>query len=161
MILRLFFAILCGILYVIGLPFGWGYEETSVYICIYLWPLLCVLCALFTTYKAIRKKKTAFIIVNSIISVLYILITWTIFAHYSKMSVAAQFNDCKWKLYGLSDYTGLSYEAINLLIYVVLFSAIVIFHWVEVRIIDGKMRKKSSEKEETQNETINIQGGAQ
>lgn len=108
---------------------------------IYLWPLLCVACALFTTYKAIRKKKTTFIVVNSIISVLYILITVGIFAHYSRLSVHEQFNDCMWKLYGLSDHTGLIYEAINLLIYVVLFSLIVLFHLIEVLVIDGKIKK--------------------
>ena len=142
MIIKLIFAFLCGVLYVIGLPFGLNYEETSVYICIYLWPLLCVACALFTTYKAIRKKRRGFIIANSIISVLYILITWGIFAYYSRLSIEDQFNDCMMKLYGLSDHTGLSYETINLLIYVVLFSAIVIFHLVEVLIIDGKIKKK-------------------
>lgn len=139
MIIKLIFAFLCGVLYVIGLPFGLNYEETSVYICIYFCPLLCVVCALFTTYKAIRKKKTAFIVVNSIISVLYILITWAIFAHYSRLSIHEQFNDCMWKLIGLSSNLGISYEAVNLLIYVVLLSAIVIFHWIEVRAIDGKL----------------------
>lgn len=142
MIIKFIFAFLCGVLYVIGLPFGLNYEETSVYICIYFCPLLCVACALFTTYKAIRKKKTAFIVVNSIISVLYILITWGIFAHYSRLSIHEQFNDCMWKLYGLSDHLGISYEAVNLLIYVVLLSAIVIFHLVEVLVIDGKLKKK-------------------
>jgi hypothetical protein len=142
MIIKLIFAILCGILYVIGLPFGLNYEQTSVYICIYLWPLLCVACALFTTYKAIKKKKTTFIVVNSIISVLYILITVGIFAHYSRLSVHEQFNDCMWKLYGLSDHLGISYEAVNLLIYVVLFSLIVLFHLMEVLVMDGKIKKR-------------------
>ena len=143
MVINFFFAFLCGVLYVIGLPFGLNYEETSVYICIYLWPLLCVACALFTTYKAIRKKRRGFIIANSIISVLYILITWGIFAHYSRLSIHEQFDDCMWKLYGLSDYLGISYEAVNLLIYVVLLSAIAIFHLLEVLAIDGKLKKKS------------------
>lgn len=142
MIIKLIFAILCGILYVIGLPFGWNYKETSVYICIYLWPLLCVACAMFTTYKAIRKKKKVFIIVNCIIFVLYIMFTWAIFAYYSGLSVEDQFNDCMLKLYGLSDHTGLIYEAINLLIYVVLFSLIVLFHLIEVLVIDGKIKKR-------------------
>ena len=160
MIIKLIFAILCGILYVIGLPFGLNYEQTSVYICIYLWPLLCVACALFTTYKAIRKKKTTFIVVNSIISVLYILITVGIFAHYSRLSVHEQFNDCMWKLYGLSDHLGISYEAVNLLIYVVLFSVIVIFHLLEVLAIDGKTKKrgrKQSTNESREAENCNIE----
>ena len=29
MIIKLFFALLCGVLYVIGLPFGLNYEETG------------------------------------------------------------------------------------------------------------------------------------
>ena len=160
MIVKFIFAILCGVLYVIGLPFGLNYEQTSVYICIYLWPLLCVACALFTTYKAIRKKKTTFIVVNSIISVLYILITVGIFAHYSRLSVHEQFNDCMWKLYGLSDHLGISYEAVNLLIYVVLFSVIVIFHLLEVLAIDGKLKKRNkyqSNSESKEAENCNIE----
>ena len=135
----------------IGLPFGLNYEQTSVYVCIYIWPLLCVACALFTTYKAIRKKKTSFIVVNSIISVLYILITWSIFAHYSRLSIHEQFNDCMWKLYGLSTHLGISYEAVNLLIYVVLFSVIVIFHLLEVLAIDGRLKKRSQNQSANEN----------
>lgn len=143
MIVKFIFAILCGILYVIGLPFGWNYQETSVYICIYLWPLICVACALFATIKAITRKKVGFIVVNGTLFALYSLITFAIFKHYLALpSIQAQFNDCMWKLYGLSDNTGLSYEAINLLIYVVLFSLIVLFHLVEVFIIDEKLKKR-------------------
>lgn len=143
MIIKFIFAVLCGILYVIGLPFGWSYQETSVYICIYLWPLICVACALFSTIKAITKKKVGFIVVNGILLVLYSLITFAIFQHFLALpSIQAQFNDCMWKLYGLSDHTGLSYEAINLLIYVVLFSLIVLFHLIEVLIMDGKIKKR-------------------
>lgn len=41
-----FFQFLCGCLAQIGRPFGWNYEKASVYICIHLWPLLCVVMAL-------------------------------------------------------------------------------------------------------------------
>ena len=34
------FQILCGMLYVFGLLFGWNYQETSVYVCIYAFPFL-------------------------------------------------------------------------------------------------------------------------
>lgn len=160
MIVKYIFAALCGVLYLIGLPFGLNYEETSVYICIYLCPILCVACALFTTYKAIRKKKVAFIVANSIISVLYILFTWVIFAHYARLSIHEQFNDCMWKLVGLSTHLGISYEAVNLLIYVVLLSAIVIFHWIEIRAIDGKLKKRNKTDEKTtatEDENCNIE----
>lgn len=161
MIVKFIFAILCGILYVIGLPFGWSYQETSVYVCIYLWPLICVACALFVTIKAITKEKVGFIVVNGILFVLYSLITFAIFQHFLALpSIQAHFNDCMWKLYGLSDNTGLSYEAINLLIYVVLFSFIVIFHLLEVLAIDGKLKtrnKNQSNNESRDAENCNIE----
>ena len=40
------FQFLCACLAQIGRPFGWNYEKASVYICIHLWPLLCVVMAL-------------------------------------------------------------------------------------------------------------------
>ena len=142
MIIKAFFAFLCGVLYLIGLPFGWNYQETSVYICIYACPLICVFCALFTTYKAIRKKHKLFLVLNGVLSVLYILVTWSIFSHYLSMSVKDQFNDCMMKLYALSDTIGISYETLNLLIYVVLLSLIVLFHLVEILIMDNKLKYK-------------------
>ena len=141
MIVKAIFAFLCGVLYVIGIPFGWNYQETSVYVCIYTCPLICVFCALFTTYKAIRKKHKPFMVVNSVLSVLYILITWTIFHHYLALSVKDQFNDCMSRLYFLSDTIGISYEALNLLIYVVILSIIFLFHLIEVLIINDSYKK--------------------
>ena len=91
---------------------------------------------------------------------LYILFTWAIFAYYSGLSIDDQFNDCMLKLYGLSDHASLSYEAINLLIYVVLFSFIVIFHLLEVLAIDGKLKtrnKNQSNNESREAENRNIE----
>lgn len=139
MFVKFVFAILCGILYVIGLLFGWNYKEVSVYICIYLCPLICVFFALFTTYKAIVKKnKPLFIILNSVLSALYLIITIVIFRHYIGMPIDQQFNDCMTKLMSIAKITGLSYEAVNLLIYVVLLSSIIIFHIAELLFMNKK-----------------------
>jgi hypothetical protein len=141
MIIKLIFAVLCGILYCIGLPFGFNYEETSVYICIYLWPLLCVVAALYVTIKATIRKDVWIASINGFTLLVYSLITITIFKHYLALpSIHAQFNDCMWKLYGLSSNLGISYEALNLLIYVVLFSVIMLFHSICLII----MKKKKS-----------------
>lgn len=143
MIIKAFFTFLCGVLYVIGLLFGWDYQETSVYICIYACPLICVFFSLFSTYKAIRRKYNPFIVVNGGLSVLYIIITWSIFSYYSALSVKDQFNDCMRRLYALSDTIGISYEALNLLIYVVLLSLIVLFHLMEILVLDKKLKHKN------------------
>lgn len=41
MINNVIFGILCGCLYVVGLPFGWDYKETSLHLHLSLAPALC------------------------------------------------------------------------------------------------------------------------
>ena len=55
MITKLIFGVLCGILYIIGLPFGWNYQETSVYIWIHLWPILCILSTIPMLYYSVKR----------------------------------------------------------------------------------------------------------
>ena len=46
------FQILCGMLYVFGLLFGWNYQETSVYVCIYAFPFLMLVPFVLTSARA-------------------------------------------------------------------------------------------------------------
>ena len=46
------FQILCGMLYLFGLLFGWNYQETSVYVCIYAFPFLMLVPFVLTSARA-------------------------------------------------------------------------------------------------------------
>ena len=52
------FYLLCGLLYLIGLPLGWNYEDTSVYICIYAFPVLVTLPFLGMFIRMLRLVVT-------------------------------------------------------------------------------------------------------
>ena len=49
------FQILCGMLYVFGLLFGWNYQETSVYVCIYAFPFLMLVPFVLTSASQDRS----------------------------------------------------------------------------------------------------------
>ena len=139
--IEIIFGILAGLLYGIGLLFGWTYEEASVYICIYMCPIVCDALAIYTAIRGFVKKKMRYAVVNGALSVLYLAITAVIFVHYIPMSIMAQFNDCMYTLQDWSKALGISYWAINLLIYVVLFFGIILFHIVQILFIDGKIER--------------------
>ena len=53
------FQVLCGTLYVFGLLFGWNYQETSVYVCIYAFPFLMLVPFVLTGQ---RKTSTVLLL---------------------------------------------------------------------------------------------------
>lgn len=55
--MELLFQILCGLLYLVGIPFGWSYQETSIYVCIYLWPTICTLSTIPMLWISIKRHK--------------------------------------------------------------------------------------------------------
>ena len=56
---QLVFGFLCVMLFLVGWIFGLNYEEISVYVCIYLWPALCVampaIVAMVALYNWVKK----------------------------------------------------------------------------------------------------------
>ncbi len=132
------FQILCGLLYIIGAPFGWDYMYTSIIVCVYLWPILCTLSTLPILYYAIRKFIQTKRIVWGVTSCLSLAYTY--------MYVASTFV-CH-KLWGLNYEGGYrwafaevvdilrrcavilhtTYEMLNIFIYVILFAFIIGFN---------------------------------
>lgn len=123
--------------------FGWSYEEASVYICIYLWPALCVLVALVATIYSIRKKNAVCSIINGILLVAYSIFTWIIYTEFMSMDIEHQFNTCMFMLIDRSVKYGISYEMMNLLFYVGGFALIVLIHTILTICAKktGKMKK--------------------
>lgn len=125
---KLIFGLLCGCLYAIGLLFDWTYKETSVYICIYACPVICVLCA-FAGCFALgistfwRRLWTS---VNVTCFLLYISTTNMFWKHYG--AVYDPFELCKQDLIELAAKHSMTYEEVNLYIYCNLFFSIILFH---------------------------------
>ncbi len=139
MIIKAIFGILCGILYVFGLLFGWNYQETSVYICIYLWPILCILSTLPIIYYNIKrivisKRGYVALLFSFLYNYSYILVFICILGHYTLIgrygtnSIDIVFNQCYKDLQQIASTCGTTYEIVNLVIYVVLFMMIILFN---------------------------------
>ncbi len=138
--MELIFQILCGCLYVVGLPFGWNYQETSIYICIYLWPILCTLFTLMVLWQSVKLIKRdqllgiAFTFFSLIHTGYYAYITTECIKRYNINDPAA-FMNCMIDLESLAASIGVTYATINILIYVVLFLFIFLYNWGVARLI--------------------------
>lgn len=131
--MKILFWFLCGLLYLIGYPFGWIYEEISIYICVYLWPCLCTLSTIpiiLISFKKILSKKILGVLF-SILSIIYFLYycyyTNLIICRYS-ISKLNSFTNCMLDLKIIAEYYKISYEELNILIYVIGFILIITFN---------------------------------
>jgi len=135
--MRILFLILCGILYVIGyLFFGWNYHETSVYVCIYLWPYLCACSTLPITFGSICKilygiKRSLFTYVLPC-AVAYSLIMFDLanrfITHYESCygnNIDRMFYGCQNELKEIARLCNTDYATVNMSIYVILFLIII------------------------------------
>ena len=130
--MNVLFKILCGCLYVIGLPFGWTYQETSVYICIYGCPAVCLILALLCVYKSSFKtilQRLRFS-VNVVILWLYWGLANDFWNYYSKWD--DPFNQCVKDIQYIAKELNMTYEECNIYIYVYLFGLIVLFHLIQL-----------------------------
>ncbi len=122
------FQFLCGCLALIGRPFGWNYEKASVYICIHLWPLLCVIMALVMLGIAVSTTNPLWIAV----CIIYFLINafgyWAVIKHYYPGAINEIFTHCYSDLMAIAKEWNTSYAIVNLIIYVLAFIMIMAFN---------------------------------
>lgn len=132
--MELIFKILCGILYLIGMCFGYNYTEISVYICIYGCPIICIFTTLLINISCIcslTKRITFFKIFNLILSFLYTSLYLAVFARiceYYNVKTATNtqiFNQCVADFQNLAQICGTTYEHCNIVIYVYFFFTII------------------------------------
>ena len=121
------FSFLCECLAILGKAFGWNYQKASVYICIHLWPVLCVIMALVMLAMAIFSSSLLWITVCSIYVLFSIFGYWIVIKHYYPGTVDEIFNHCYLDLMKISEEWHTTYAIVNLIIYVVLFIAIMAF----------------------------------
>lgn len=98
--------------------------------------------ALCTTIYCLVKKKIGIAIFNGILTALYSVITAVIYQHYFGMTVGEQFNDCMLTLQNCSRELSVSYYTLNLLIYVILFFGIILFHVMQMFLINSRFRNR-------------------
>lgn len=126
------FYFFCAILYGIGFILGWNYQEASVYICIYLWPVLLGLSSLPILYNAaknlVRKKNFPSVIhfaLSAGYASVFVWICKYIWSRYNQPTISGQFNKCMSDLTTHAEQLNLSYTELNILFYIVLFAIIV------------------------------------
>lgn len=134
--IHLIFMFLCGCLYLLGFPFGWSYQEASVYICIYACPVICILSAIasfkYTTFKTLFGRFNLTLLIS------YILITKSYWDFYNGgadplyYSGTNAFDLCVENINYVASHLNISYEECNLRIYCMLFPFIVFFHILQL-----------------------------
>ena len=134
-IIKLIFGFLCGCLYLIGQMFGWSYQETSVYVCIYAWPAICVAASAIGSIYFIRHYEESFVtkclsVFNLGLTLFYISTTSLFWGHFG--SFADPFEVCMDDLQHIARDLSMIYEEVNLYVYCVLFFGIVLFHLIQI-----------------------------
>ncbi len=125
--MNIIFAALCACLNLVGKPFGWDYQKTSVYVCIHLWPLLCVAMSLVMLACAVTTTNPLWITVCAIYAALNAFGYWIVVRHYYPGTINEIFELCMAELIVLAKQWHTTYPVVNLVIYILLFAAIMAF----------------------------------
>ena len=149
--MTLVFKILCGVLYGIGLMFGLTYQEISVYICCHAVCIITVSTSLLVLWEAIRRTKYGdWKIVNTTMTLLigvYCFLLLKAAINYISYSPATNetFYRVMNNLQVMAHNLSISYEELNILIYVILFPLINILH-ILIAILIKPSKKKILQK---------------
>lgn len=122
------FITLCTCLSLVGKPFGWNYTKVSVYICIHLWPILCVAMSLVMLCIALTTANGWWVTVCTIYALLNAFGYWAVVKHYYPGSNEVIFERCMNELIAIAREWHTTYAVVNLAIYVLLFAAIMAFN---------------------------------
>lgn len=122
------FQFLCGCLAQIGRPFGWNYEKASVYICIHLWPLLCVVMALVMLVIAMSTTNPLCIAACIIYFLFNVFGYWAVIKHYYPGTINEIFTHCYLDLMTIAKEWNTTYAIVNLVVYVLAFIFIMVFN---------------------------------
>ena len=122
------FHFLCGCLAKIGRPFGWNYEKASVYICIHLWSLICVVMALVMLGIAVSTTNPLWIAACMIYFLFNAFGYWAVVNHYYPGTINEIFTHCYLDLMAIAKEWNTTYAIVNLVIYVLAFIFIMTFN---------------------------------
>lgn len=145
--MTLVFKILCGVLYGIGLMFGLIYEEISVYICCHAVCIITVSTSLLVLWEAIRRTKYGdWEIVNATMTLLIgVYCFFLLKAAISYISHSPATIDTFYRVMGnlqlIAHELSISYEEVNILIYVILFPLVNVLHILMAFLIKPSKKK--------------------
>jgi len=121
------FDFLCDCLDLMGKPFRWNYYKASVYVCIHLWPLLCVAMSLVMLGLAVSTTSPLWMAVCAVYAMFNVFGYWMVLRHYYPGTIYEVFDTCVYDLQALAKEWHTTYAVVNLVIYVLLFAAIMAF----------------------------------
>ena len=146
----LIFGFLCVMLYLVGCVFGFTYEETSVYVCIYGWPALCVAMptviaqvAFYNWIKKLTLWNTVNLALSTGVTIVFCIFAKLFYQFYSYRlldldsgtiimldTVHDKFVACAQDLKIMANELGMTYAEVNLWVYCYLFLAIALVMWL-------------------------------
>jgi len=135
------FDLLCGLLYLVGYPFGWTYQETSIYMCIYLWPIICcisvlpIICQTVLLLLKTRRWWSPIPVLFSFVYLFYYVFYTNIAIERYGINVPNAFNKCMVDITFIAQQTGMSYAEVNILIYIVLFLGILLINFAIFKLL--------------------------
>lgn len=153
--IKYLFLILCGILYVIGFVlFGWNYHETSVYVCIYLWPYICAFSSLpivgCLVWRILKNKKRtlSLYLLPCAASYFWLMLDTArrFIRHYEvcyNNQIDAMFYGCQDELKEIARLCNTDYSTVNLVIYVGLFLLVVAMNSIGTVIVFPKQKRRN------------------
>jgi len=121
------FAFLCRMLALVGKPFGWDYYTVSVYVCLHLWPLICVAMSVAMLVCAVVNGSGLWITACAIYVLLNVLGYLAVIRHYYPGSIPQIFNQCYEDLMTLAREWHTTYAIVNLFFYIILFALLMTF----------------------------------
>ena len=141
---------LSGILSQIGQSLHLCYEAVTIFLCIYLWPIICTLTTIPIVLSALKlfeeKKKTG--LVSSILSMGYtfmcLLFSISMMNKYSISSPVYSYDSLVENLYEIANGFNTSFETLSVYIYVIGFICIVSFNIIISYVIKWFARKTGS-----------------
>ena len=159
---NIFFLAGAGLMFLLTLPFGLDYTESSLAVCIYAVPIICTISLLPTIWRAVKVKIPKFKgkyrdkhhkILNTVtvLSAIYFVVCVGLciyFANeYPYSGYQASFDKCYNHLMGMSNYLiahgyNIDYYDLNVIIYMLLFPLIVFFNLFILRIVVVKSSSK-------------------
>lgn len=121
------FNLLCGLIYLAGIPFGWDYREASVYFCLWCAPLAVLASSLLVLAGSVRGLIRQFgvgrlvlVVLFSILSLAAVGMVEAVFRHYKLIGGDAVtiFNQCVADLTEIARQLNCTYEQVNLYVFV-------------------------------------------
>lgn len=147
------FKVLCGALAYIGELMGLNYEQVSIFVCLDLWPAICTLTAILLTVMAYRLavKERGWREVVGIVCAIFTTLYSVICIWYAN-NVSEPFGDVEaakstfqityTNLLDMANGLGMTYEELNILIYVKAFLLINAFNLIGAFILYKLVRRK-------------------